>query len=45
MIFGLKRYLFRITTLVVDDSIDCCYFDSCYLACDAILIKIIDMVF
>ena len=30
---------------VVNGSIYCCCFDSCYLACDAVLMKIMDMVF
>ena len=28
---------------LVDDRTHCCCFDECYLACDAILMKIIDM--
>ena len=30
---------------LVDDRTHCCCFDSCYLACDAILMNIIDMGF
>ena len=30
---------------LVDDRTHCCCFDECYLACDAILMKIIDMGF
>ena len=30
---------------LADDRTNCCCFDSCYLACDAVLMKIIDMGF
>ena len=30
---------------LADDRTNCCCFDSCYLACDAILMKLIDMGF
>ena len=30
---------------LVDDRTHCCCFDSCYMACDAILMKITDMSF
>ena len=30
---------------LVDDRTHCCCFDSCYMACDAILMKLIDMSF